>query len=59
MPIEENLSPQLPSLNFKMNYIQTSLVSTTQYIDKLNIKNVQVSNDSMDINQDESMNPNN
>jgi hypothetical protein len=29
MPIEENLSPQLPSVNFKLNFVQTCLLQTT------------------------------
>jgi len=29
MPIEENLSPQLPPLNYKKNFIQKALVRTS------------------------------
>jgi hypothetical protein len=34
MPIEENLSPQLPSVNFKLNFVQTCLLQTTGPINK-------------------------
>jgi hypothetical protein len=40
MPIEENLSPQLPSANFRMNFIQTCLVQTTGNIQKYNPLNM-------------------
>lgn len=39
MPIEENLSPQLPSDNNRYNYLQTCLVCTTLPIWIYNPKN--------------------
>jgi len=40
MPIEENLSPQLPNINFRINFVQTCIVQTTSPIDKFNPANI-------------------
>jgi len=39
MPIEENLSPQLPSLTYKMNQTLNCLLSTTGSISQINQSN--------------------
>ncbi len=39
MPIEENLSPQIPPQNYCMNYSQSTLVCTTSPILEFNKKN--------------------
>jgi hypothetical protein len=39
MPIEENLSPQLPSLTYKMNQTLNCLLSTTGLISQINQSN--------------------
>ena len=44
MPIEENLSPQLPPLTYKKNWTQKALVRTSEDISKHDPKN-QVQND--------------
>ena len=42
MPIEENLSPQLPPLNYKKEFSLRSLVSTQADITKLHEENAKI-----------------
>ena len=44
MPIEENLSPQLPPQNFRVNFKQSCLVCTTQKVTELNRFNADLIN---------------